>query len=82
MTILFDKFTGPKGCVAWLHSSKLALADSPPSLFSYAYVEFAEPSLVANAVLLNESMFRGRLLKVRSPSTSRAFLTPLTLLRR
>ncbi|GAA5891570.1 hypothetical protein JCM5296_004261 [Sporobolomyces johnsonii] len=43
VTILFDKYTGPKG---------------------YAYVEFAEPSLVANAVLLNESMFRGRLLKV------------------
>ncbi|SCZ95948.1 BZ3500_MvSof-1268-A1-R1_Chr8-1g09903 [Microbotryum saponariae] len=44
VTILCDKYTGPKG---------------------YAYVEFAEPSLVANAVLLNESMFRGRLLKVR-----------------
>ncbi|KAK0565035.1 hypothetical protein OC861_003960 [Tilletia horrida] len=30
----------------------------------YAYVEFAEPSLVANALLLNESLFKGRLIKV------------------
>lgn len=33
----------------------------------YAYVEFAEPSIVQNALVLNESMFRGRLLMV-SPS--------------
>lgn len=30
----------------------------------YAYVEFAEPSLVAQALVLNESLFRGRSLKV------------------
>lgn len=30
----------------------------------YAYVEFAEPSLVANALVLNETVFRGRALKV------------------
>ncbi|BCR86947.1 polyadenylate-binding protein [Aspergillus chevalieri] len=30
----------------------------------YAYVEFAEPSLVAQALILNESVFRGRNLKV------------------
>lgn len=30
----------------------------------YAYVEFQEPSLVANAIVLNESVFRGRNLKV------------------
>ncbi|KAJ5827654.1 hypothetical protein N7447_004417 [Penicillium robsamsonii] len=30
----------------------------------YAYVEFAEPSLVAQALVLNESVFRGRNLKV------------------
>ncbi|CAD0044077.1 unnamed protein product [Aureobasidium pullulans] len=29
----------------------------------YAYVEFQEPSLVANAIVLNESVFRGRNLK-------------------
>lgn len=30
----------------------------------YAYVEFTEPNLVGNAVVLNESIFRGRSLKV------------------
>lgn len=30
----------------------------------FAYIEFAEPSLVAQALLLNESVFRGRTLKV------------------
>ncbi|KAI9790683.1 MAG: cytoplasmic RNA-binding protein [Piccolia ochrophora] len=30
----------------------------------YAYVEFAEPNLVAQALVLNESVFRGRNLKV------------------
>lgn len=30
----------------------------------YAYVEFSEPSLVNNALVLNESVFRGRNLKV------------------
>lgn len=33
-------------------------------MYSYAYVEFAEPSLVAQALVLNESVFRGRNLKV------------------
>lgn len=32
----------------------------------YAYVEFAEPALVTQAIVLNESVFRGRNLKVRS----------------
>ena len=30
----------------------------------YAYVEFAEPSLVANALVLNDSEFKGRSIKV------------------
>ncbi|KAK4968723.1 hypothetical protein LTR66_011782 [Elasticomyces elasticus] len=30
----------------------------------YAYVEFTEPNLVGNALVLNESVFRGRNLKV------------------
>lgn len=33
-------------------------------LLRYAYVEFAEPTHVQHAVVLNESMFRGRLIKV------------------
>ncbi|BGP13652.1 hypothetical protein JCM10213_001331 [Rhodosporidiobolus nylandii] len=49
VTILFDKYTGPKG---------------------YAYVEFADPSLVQNAVLLDQTQFRGRLLKVSPKRTN------------
>lgn len=30
----------------------------------YAYVEFTEPSLVAQALVLNESIFKGRNIKV------------------
>lgn len=30
----------------------------------YAYVEFSDPSLVTEALVLNESQFRGRALKV------------------
>lgn len=36
-------------------------------LYSYAYVEFTEPALIANALVLNESLFRGRSLKVVNP---------------
>lgn len=36
-------------------------------IIRYAYVEFSEPSLVANALVLNESVFRGRNLKVCFP---------------
>lgn len=38
----------------------------------YAYVEFAEPELVQNAMLLNETEFKGRAIKVstRSPIVS------------
>ncbi|WVQ78557.1 hypothetical protein IAT38_000643 [Cryptococcus sp. DSM 104549] len=36
----------------------------------YAYVEFAEPSIVQNALVLNDSMFRGRLLSVKEKRTN------------
>ncbi|WRT67340.1 uncharacterized protein IL334_004310 [Kwoniella shivajii] len=36
----------------------------------YAYVEFAEPSIVQNALVLNESMFRSRLITVREKRTN------------
>ncbi|KAF4551820.1 RNA recognition motif-containing protein 1 [Elsinoe fawcettii] len=36
----------------------------------YAYVEFAEPNLVANALVLNESVFRGRNIKVTPKRTN------------
>ncbi|KAI9091902.1 RNA recognition motif protein [Phlyctochytrium arcticum] len=36
----------------------------------YAYVEFADPSIVSNALVLNESLFKGRLLKVTAKRTN------------
>ena len=36
----------------------------------YAYVEFAEPAHVANAMALNESLFHNRLIKVVSKRTN------------
>jgi len=33
----------------------------------FAYVEFAEPSLVTQAIVLNDSVFRGRNIKVCTP---------------
>lgn len=36
----------------------------------YAYVEFTEPSLVNEALVLDNSQFRNRNLKVRTQSTS------------
>jgi polyadenylate-binding protein 2 len=38
--------------------------------FRYAYVEFAEPGFINAAVALNESLFRGRLLKVTPKRTN------------
>lgn len=43
VTIICDKFGGPKG---------------------FAYIEFADSTLVPNAVVLNDSMFKGRQIKV------------------
>lgn len=36
----------------------------------FAYVEFADPSFVEHAAVLNESLFRGRLLKVTPKRTN------------
>lgn len=36
----------------------------------FAYVEFADPNFVENATVLNESLFRGRLLKVTPKRTN------------
>ncbi|PNS13986.1 hypothetical protein CAC42_6499 [Sphaceloma murrayae] len=36
----------------------------------YAYVEFAEPNLVGNALVLNDSVFRGRNIKVTPKRTN------------
>ena len=37
---------------------------------SYAYVEFTEPNLVAQALVLNESVFKGRNIKVTPKRTN------------
>ena len=66
VTILLDKYTGhPKGYVLLDPASETELTCF---FHSYAYVEFTEPHLVAQALVLNESVFRGRNLKVDSPS--------------
>ncbi|GAB7345471.1 hypothetical protein MBLNU457_3798t1 [Dothideomycetes sp. NU457] len=36
----------------------------------YAYVEFSEPNLIANALVLNDSTFKGRALKVTAKRTN------------
>ncbi len=38
---------------------------------SFAYVEFADAALVKNALVLNESMFRGRVLQVTAKRTNK-----------
>ena len=61
VTILCDKFTGhPKGCVY----PRLVIAAYTNRLCRYAYVEFAEPEHVDAAVTMDNSLFKGRLIKV------------------
>lgn len=38
--------------------------------YRYAYVEFSSPDLVAQALVLNDSVFRGRNIKVIPPHVS------------
>ena len=80
VTILLDKFTGqPKGSVLMSPHKAVRRYTAITAKFynasdqdihvlivscSYAYVEFTEPTLVAQALVLNESNFRGRNLKV------------------
>lgn len=51
--------------------------------FRFAYVEFAEPGFVTNATVLDDSVFRGRIIKVGTPpvdllsSPSLPLLSPL-----
>ena len=70
ITILCDKFTGhPKGSVRGSHSQRSVLLDVDFSRF--AYVEFAESEFVDAAMALDNSLFRGRLIKVRVCSSDR-----------
>lgn len=84
VTILLDKFTGqPKGYVSdsffltvvFLSSVYLVyvwktMLISPDHKNSYAYVEFSEPALVAQALVLNDSVFKGRNIKVEPKRTN------------
>lgn len=72
VTILCDKFSGhPKGSVqcaggaGGLQGVPGALLTPLPT-HSYAYIEFEEQSSVKAAVELDESVFRGRVIKVRA----------------
>lgn len=63
VTILCDKFTGhPKGYVDPCPHSPCAIILK--LAFSFAYVEFAEPEFVDAALAMDNSLFRGRLIKV------------------
>lgn len=76
VTIMFDKWTGqPKGYVnvrmahvrlTFVIAALLSARPfpTPANLFRFAYVEFMDKSSVPNAVELNESIFKGRPLKV------------------
>ncbi|NWV61688.1 EPAB2 protein, partial [Malurus elegans] len=75
VTILCDKFSGhPKGSVlcagrGWgLWSSRVSLLTLFPH--RYAYIEFEEQSSVKAAVELDESVFRGRVIKVLPKRTN------------
>ena len=69
ITIACDKYSGhPKGFVSYssLRNSTAVYVD-PETLYCtcrYAYVEFTDSEAVANAMLLNESEFHNRQLKV------------------
>lgn len=56
-----------RGC---LYPSVKADSITDLSPARYAYVEFTEPSLVAQALVLNESVFKGRNIKVTPKRTN------------
>jgi len=69
VTILLDKFTGqPKGYVLSNMINKWRVTNA--RLDRYAYVEFSEPQLVAQALVLNDSVFKGRNIKVEPKRTN------------
>ncbi|NWS15500.1 PABP2 protein, partial [Pachyramphus minor] len=73
VTILCDKFSGhPKGSVlcAGVGVSRVSLGLCSQSLHRYAYIEFEEKSSVKAAVELDESTFRGRVIKVLPKRTN------------
>lgn len=82
VTILCDKFSGhPKGSVlcageGWGSAGcPWGCAHTVPH--SYAYIEFEEQSSVKAAVELDESVFRGRVIKVRAGGCPGGLLLPI-----
>lgn len=69
VTILLDKFTGqPKG---YVHYREDCIGRGAVLIwYSYAYVEFTEPSLVAQALVLNDTVLKGRNIKVTPKRTN------------
>lgn len=63
VTILCDKFTGhPKGYVRSFHP--ILTVVSVFLCLRFAYVEFAEHEFIDAALAMDNSLFRGRLIKV------------------
>lgn len=72
MTSLPDTLKGNSGPLLLSLQTKLTLL---VGIFDrYAYVEFAESSSVTNAMVLNESLFRGRQLSVSFELACRALV--------
>lgn len=85
VTILCDKFSGhPKGSVlpAGRGGGLQGVPGAMLTLFphSYAYIEFEEQSSVKAAVELDESVFRGRVIKVRAGGGPGGLLPPFPAL--
>ena len=52
------------------HDIPSSVTNTPHPPNSYAYVEFSEPNLVAQALVLNDSVFKGRNIKVEPKRTN------------
>lgn len=64
LAALLSGYLSPK-----FENTEVAVANCCP-LARYAYVEFTEPSLVAQALVLNDSVLKGRNIKVTPKRTN------------
>lgn len=79
VTINCDKYSGhPKGLV-FLLFLRLPRTSFLPIYFSFAYVEFETKEGMQNALAMDDSLFRGRQIKVSELQTFHVFLTPESL---
>lgn len=69
VTIPYNRFTGhPKGYVSWLQNKWYFHIQHVLWVYfpcSFAYIEFSERESVRTAMTLDETLFRGRVIKVR-----------------